>query len=303
MSKQDRQGARTISEFQQRYSLGKTFAQTLGIAEEARILAEETKENIDGVVEDSLKDLLAGNIDMAGKLTNTAEVFIEPDEAEIDTIYAHYYGQVTIPTELLSLYDFNNDGVVDGTDAALARLACSGKQSLATWSGAKKTPVTLTIDMSNPEKIIHITGKNMWGREVSKYIGANFTSVKNPEVEERLSALEDERVVEYGAIGDWNYRVWRSGAAECWGRVTCTVTTTDHSAGICCHGLATPIYFPADFFLFEPIVTYSLHGDGYMHASTYSVNVDSLTLSVSTEWALTNSEITCWVHARGRKAS
>ena len=43
MSKQDRQGARNISEFMSRYNLGKSFAEMFGLANEAKRVAEEAK--------------------------------------------------------------------------------------------------------------------------------------------------------------------------------------------------------------------------------------------------------------------
>lgn len=43
MSKQDRQGARNISEFMSRYNLGKSFAEMFGLAKEAKRVAEEAK--------------------------------------------------------------------------------------------------------------------------------------------------------------------------------------------------------------------------------------------------------------------
>ena len=41
MSKQDRQGARTVADMEQRYNFGKTFADLMGIATDARTKAEE----------------------------------------------------------------------------------------------------------------------------------------------------------------------------------------------------------------------------------------------------------------------
>ena len=44
MSKQDRQGARTASDLERKYNFGKSFAEVMGIADEARRTAEEAKE-------------------------------------------------------------------------------------------------------------------------------------------------------------------------------------------------------------------------------------------------------------------
>lgn len=47
MSKQDRQGARTVADMEQRYNFGKTFAELMGIATDARTMAEEAKNKAD----------------------------------------------------------------------------------------------------------------------------------------------------------------------------------------------------------------------------------------------------------------
>ena len=44
MSKQDRQGARTASDLERKYSFGKSFAEVFGIADEAKRTADEAKE-------------------------------------------------------------------------------------------------------------------------------------------------------------------------------------------------------------------------------------------------------------------
>ena len=52
-----------------------------------------------------------------------------------------------------------------------------GQISLASWSGAKKSPVTVTIDASNTAKPIKISGTNMWGRAVEYYIGFSGANI------------------------------------------------------------------------------------------------------------------------------
>ena len=52
-----------------------------------------------------------------------------------------------------------------------------GQVSLASWSGAKKSTVTVTIDASNTQKAIKISGTNMWGRAVEYYLGFSGASL------------------------------------------------------------------------------------------------------------------------------
>ena len=223
--KMDMAGARTPADIERKYNFGKSFAELQGVATDARNAAEEAQEaaekatdheavlnaltkngeiqcmrEIDGQIYinaayiQSLEMLFANNIVMSGTFSNTAEVFIEPDETEVETIRQHILGNVPIPNALIPSYDFNNDGVVDSIDHLLARKAWTGVSSLASWSGAKKSTVTLTIDMKDPNKTIKITGKNMWGRNIESYIGVNFTTIRNSSTEQRLYDLE-QRII------------------------------------------------------------------------------------------------------------
>ena len=208
MSKQDRQGVRTATELEQKYNFGKTFAEVMGIATDARTKAEAAEEKLNGNMtneeiynfltnngvnqglfrwEDGelfinaefikvVDALFANNINMTGTFTHKASVFLEPGQEEIDKIQAHLLSNgLTIPLMEIPLYDFNNDGVVTVADLAAARMAMLGVQSLSGWSNAKQSEITLTIDLKNPEKAVRMTGTNMWGREVDVYLGINST--------------------------------------------------------------------------------------------------------------------------------
>lgn len=227
ISKQDLVAPRTAADIESKYNFGKSFAEVMGIATDARDTATEAKkvaETIDtkltpdeifnlltnngevqGIFRDddgqiyinaeyivSLSAMFAKDITMTGKFTNTASIYIAPSNTEIDVITNHIGGKVTIPTSLIPLYDFDNDGAVTMADLSRALAYKNGSMPIASWSGAIPSNVTMTIDMSNLDKVIHMTGKDMWGKEIDSYIGINFTSTKNPETERRLKALEDK---------------------------------------------------------------------------------------------------------------
>lgn len=110
-----------------------------------------------------------------GSLTYSASVFLEPGQEEFDAIKNHLLGIATISNT--ALYDFDNSGSIGTTDMLKCKQAMLGQISLASWSGAQKSTVTVTIDPSNTEKAVKISGTNMWGRLVEYYIGfkgANF---------------------------------------------------------------------------------------------------------------------------------
>lgn len=246
--KQDRQGARTPTDLEYKYQFGKTFAEIMGIATDARNTAVEAAELDEKLTQEeifnrltnngevqavfrgqdgqlyinaayivALAEMFAKDITMTGTFTNTVEAFLEPDDEEIQTITRHIEGKEFITPDRIPLYDFNNSGSITSVDAHLAQEARLGNASLSTWSGAVKTPVTLTINLNNPEKAIRITGTNMWGREVDEYIGVNGVTVRHTGTDDYV--VYDSR----GKVGatntfteGWEYRKWNSGKAECW---------------------------------------------------------------------------------------
>ena len=112
-----------------------------------------------------------------GALASVAEVFLEPGLEEFETLRKHILGEALIPEEDSPKYDFNSDGIVSITDLLLCRSAALGLESLAGWAGAVKTPVEVTLDATNTEKAIKVSGVNMWGRKVEYYMGFNGASL------------------------------------------------------------------------------------------------------------------------------
>lgn len=206
-SKQDRQGVRTAAQLEQKYSLNqdKAFAEIMGISTDARDAANKAQQE--------LNDLFTKDLTMSGTFSNTAEVFLEPDNEEIETIKLHIIGSNEITdTDLIKYYDFNNDGEINVVDLAMAVKARLGIISLADsdWAYAKqKSKVTVTIDISNPNKIITIKGKNIWGRDIERFIGINYSNIPNGQ--------NTDYIVERGTYGIWTYEKWSSGKAVCWG--------------------------------------------------------------------------------------
>lgn len=221
VSKMDLHGVRTATDIERKYNFGKSFAEVTGIATDARNLAEQavhfeenlTQEEIfnrltnNGEAHGIFKDdegqiyingayiknvaaLFVHDILMTGTFTNTAEAYFVPGEEEMATLQAHILGQIVIPDELIPKYDFNGDGVLTSQDLRQARAYQLGLESFQEWVGAVATTATITIDMTNPERAIHFTGKNMWGRDVDGYVGVNFTSARCPETEQRIDDLE-----------------------------------------------------------------------------------------------------------------
>ena len=203
-NKQDRQGVRTPADLEQKYSWKKNFSELHEIAEGAQKTAEGAKKdvvNLDNKLnQEEIFNRLTNNGELqglyrdedgniyinadyiqSGKFTSTAEVFFEPSTEEVSLIMKYCVGEATIPADQIPLYDFNNDGAITVYDAMLAMWAAHGIQSLADWSGAQKTEVTLTIDPENTSKPIMFTGTNMWGRTFERSFGWDDAFIKSTE--------------------------------------------------------------------------------------------------------------------------
>ena len=227
MCKQDRQGARTVADLERRHSFGKKFSEIMGISTEANEKAEEVAEKFKGLTHkeifnlltdngrlqglykgengdyyfnakylSALEELFAKNITMTGTFSHKVNVFLEPEQAEIEDIK-----WVILNNAYYPYYDFNNDGVVNSLDLAEAKKAMLGITSLSGWSGAKLSEATLTIDLKDPNRAICMKGKNMWGREVERYIGLGFSSLKLPE-QAQARIIAGTKVIEY-SNNDW----------------------------------------------------------------------------------------------------
>jgi hypothetical protein len=75
MSKRDRQGIRNASEIEQRYNFGKTFAEIMGIATDARNLLEEAKNAYAGLNHEQIFNLLTNNGEWQGMYEENGNVY------------------------------------------------------------------------------------------------------------------------------------------------------------------------------------------------------------------------------------
>lgn len=221
-SKMDLHGARTATDIERKYNFGKSFAEVMGIATDAQSLAKSaaaldenlTAEEIfnrltnngeaqgifrgdDGEVYINaeyivaLEKLFAKDILMSGTFTCETEHYVPPSREEIEIIDGHIRGDITIPDDLIPMYDFDGDGQVTQFDSQIAQMMATGYTPPDGFPAAKPTRVTMKIDMSDPERAIQFSGTNMWGRQFNGYVGASFTTAKNPATEARITALEE----------------------------------------------------------------------------------------------------------------
>lgn len=108
------------------------------------------------------------------KLSSTVQVYIPPDINVINTISGAIKAETTSSLSK-SLYDFNGDGTINLFDFAKAKRFCLGLETYnnTTSAIAQLSNVTANIDPANLDKVINISGTDMWGTKRETYIGIN----------------------------------------------------------------------------------------------------------------------------------
>ena len=130
-------------------------------------------------------NLFTQNIFMSGMFIGSGQAFLEPGFPELEElkriIMGSSYGS-------LADWDFNDDGKINLLDYQLCYEAVVGSSSLSGWSGARESEVTVSINPSDPQSAISISGRNVWGRNVQISLGAN--SVFNgPDIEQGFNLM------------------------------------------------------------------------------------------------------------------
>lgn len=206
-SRLDAQAVRSVADLES--IVRKKFTEAYGLADDARSLASSAEKKAQeamnaatkpsheavfnaltegGKCQGLFRDPETGNVYLnaefikSGILRGEAEIFIPPGQQEYDKIVNHNEGYEEIPSAEIPLYDFNGNGVVDGTDRYIARLMlfegktleeALGLAGVGSWAGVKYSTVKFAINVKDPEKTISFSATNMWGRKLDFSIGIN----------------------------------------------------------------------------------------------------------------------------------
>lgn len=108
------------------------------------------------------------------KLSSTVQAYIPPDINVINTMSGAIKAETTSSLSK-SLYDFNGDGTIDLFDFIKAKRFYLGLETYnnTTSAIAQLSNVTANIDPANLDKVINISGTDMWGTKRETYIGIN----------------------------------------------------------------------------------------------------------------------------------
>ena len=153
-------------------------------------------------------------------------------------------------------------------------------------------------DMSGRFKIVKTTYDVLMERYTELELGTLSTSlsealgVSNGLGGSSGAAQAEDYVVEEGASGDWTYRKWNSGVAECWRTIADNRPSTAFSAtGSVYYRNVTGINFPSGLFTARPKVVVNADFGNVGSASATGVSATGLTITelsaVSTARAVT----------------
>lgn len=107
---------------------------------------------------------------LTNSFTATAEAYLPPTYDDVMGMAWSLSFPDRFPPK--DIYDLNGDGSFDVTDVRLAENIYLGKANIEDCPGVQRTEVTVTIDPSDSERAILITGTNMWGSEITVSVGA-----------------------------------------------------------------------------------------------------------------------------------
>lgn len=174
------------------------------------------------------------------------EATFDDDVTMLEKLHAHVTDQATIANgDKLLFSDSSDNGKIvrasvtfDGssTDQVLSRKG--------TWEQATDVPTSNVIAKYDSNK--HLNSKDMTSQEISDFVnGLNLSG--GAEIE----TTQADWVVEQGITGDWTWRKWQSGIAECWGMFLHN-TTVSVAWGTGFLSNVKVIDFPTDLFVSPP---------------------------------------------------
>ena len=165
-----------------------------------------------------IDNLFSQDITMTGTFTTTKQMYLPPTYNEYYKVLDHINGTSIIPSgDTFNLYDIDGNGVIDRIDLEWFEGAsgCHGYVSESDLEGIfpnKQSTVTLTISLTDPSKIIYITGTNLWGSTIKKEIGlyTPFLNPWMPGVNEKPLRFDIDRIINYSTLfGELSYNVTR----------------------------------------------------------------------------------------------
>jgi len=104
-----------------------------------------------------------------GSIISEGRAYLPPTHEDVENMLLSLLNPGQYPPK--AFYDLNGDGNYTITDFLMSKSAHLGVSDIADCPGAVETDVVVTINPWDSNKTINLTGRNMWGSEVSVSIG------------------------------------------------------------------------------------------------------------------------------------
>lgn len=188
-NKQDRQGARTPADLEQRYRFGESFAEAMGLAKDAQVVATAAKEATDkldnSLNSDEIFNRLTENGALQGLYKEDGNLYINASyikSGKISTVHTKTYyatdyteadlermqqimiGAITPTEEDYERYDLYGDGAITGTEFVTIRNMLLGvhEWTKVTWyveiePSSKKNAIRTYYTVENNDRGIYKT--------------------------------------------------------------------------------------------------------------------------------------------------
>lgn len=118
---------------------------------------------------------ISASLIKGGSIISEGETYLRPNHDNALEVLRSVLFPDKYPQK--DFYDLDGNGVVDKDDAVLALSVAKGELDISHLVSLEKSPVTITIDPSNPSETIKIVGVNMWGTEIVSAFGVNRASL------------------------------------------------------------------------------------------------------------------------------
>lgn len=136
MSKQDRQGVRTAADVERKYNFGKSFSEVMGIAEEAKRIAQEAESNQVDLTSEQVFNLLTNNGQLQGLYRgDDGELYVNATYIKSGTLSADLIdgSKLTIKEgSTIAGWDIDENSIYKGTNFGTSTFMCTG--SLGAYS-------------------------------------------------------------------------------------------------------------------------------------------------------------------------
>ena len=117
-SQMDKAAVRTAADIEQKYNIGKSFAEAIGVAEDSREVAENSKKVAEGTAQE-VSEMFTKDILMTGTFQNTEMLYFPPDIQEYMMLSRLLEETDQAKRdEFKGLFDFNGDGSVNEFEIA-----------------------------------------------------------------------------------------------------------------------------------------------------------------------------------------